>query len=120
MELVQRWRILLRPTELERPQVIDMIKATVVLHNFCCRKSAQGTRLYLPSINPEEEDGDSISFGIRRREEVLDLQQVNFGSNFYGKVGKRIRDLFCEYFNSAVGAVPWQNSKTFATSGKRS
>ena len=101
--------------ELERPQVIDVIKAAVVLHNFVCRQSAVGTGRYLPLIDPEKEQGDSISFGIWRREEIPNLPQVNFGANSYGKAAKAVRDSFCDYFNSAVGSVSWQNASTFGT-----
>lgn len=108
--LSHRW-----PMELERPQVIDVVKATVVLHNFLCRKRAEGTERYLPAADLEQEEGDSISFGIWRREGVPDLEQVNFGSNRAGENAKKIRDLFCYLFNNA-GAVPWQNQMIFAVS----
>ena len=30
------------------------------------------------------------------------------GSNNYSIQAKRVRDLFCDYFNSPAGQVPWQ------------
>lgn len=89
--LSARWRIYKRCIDASPSHVDEMIKATIVLHNFCIAKN--------PTYGADQDvDASSSAF-----ENVSRL-----GSNFRSATAASIRDKFTEYFTSEAGKVPWQ------------
>ena len=106
--LAHRWRILLRPMEFERNQVISTTKACIVLHNILCAKSEARGR-YLNPSDLEREDGQGNTIAATT---VIHNKRVNFVSNRATDEAHRVRKLLAEYFVSSAGAVPWQERIT--------
>ncbi|XP_066450806.1 uncharacterized protein [Eleutherodactylus coqui] len=89
--LANRWRVLLSTIQLAPENVSAVIRACVVLHNFCRRHD---TVLNVPHPLP-------TAFGGNVLEEA-----VQHGRPAQSAV--LVRDLFMAYFLSPQGALPWQ------------
>jgi len=88
--LANKWRIFHRPINVNIDFAEDIIKACCILHNFV-----------------RERDG--YNFEHTLTDELNSLQQQE---NVQGSVvANTIRDHFATYFESDIGAVPWQDSK---------
>ncbi|XP_060803670.1 uncharacterized protein LOC132902483 [Amyelois transitella] len=87
-----KWRVFHRPLNVQYNFATDIIKACCVLHNFVVSRD-----------------------GVRKSEELyiddcfLNLPQTADDVSLTNPVN--IRDEFCKYFNSDVGALSWQLSK---------
>jgi len=96
----QRFRVLGRPMPLAPEKAKLVVKTTCCLHNFLLR-DRQAAEIYMthnPVVCESETGTDMASMS----------QQ---GGNRYAADAGATRDKFCEYFNSAEGAVSWQDSK---------
>lgn len=88
--LANKWRIFHRPINVNTDFAEDIIKACCILHNFV-----------------RERDG--YNFEHTLTDELNSLQQQE---NVQGGIAANtIRDHFSTYFESDIGAVPWQDSK---------
>ncbi|KAK4872529.1 hypothetical protein RN001_014558 [Aquatica leii] len=104
--LVAKWRIFRRPINCEIDTVINIIKATVCLHNFIVKNNT--VEYIQPGLVDAEHNGDLVVGEWRRdvdRSCIQDLPQV--GSNSYSKTAAHIRNQFAQYFMEE-GAIPWQ------------
>ena len=107
--LSARWRIFRRPIRASPATVEKIIKATTCLHNYLrLTDNAQ----YLPEGFVDSYDGTGdIKLGGWRTLVGDDAGLRKFkrtGSNNYSTSAQDIRMSFEEYFNSPIGALPWQ------------
>lgn len=100
--LAAKWRIYGRPIIASVSTAVNIVKATVCLHNFIIKneeKLAHSERRY---TRPMREEGE-ISGALQ--------EVTNAGrSNAHSRRVSQIRDDFATYFENA-GAVPWQWEK---------
>jgi hypothetical protein len=83
-----------------------MVKAVVVLHNFCLKEGC--CKLYCPSGYVDTDDENNGQW----RSESQPLTSVGrLSTNTVTRGCYQIRDLICKYFSSNVGAAPWQNER---------
>ena len=95
---VNRWQIFHRTIFLDADNVVEVVKACIVLHNY----------LQCPSdyAAPEE---DTTNLQPMPDNEDLGLQDVRFlRGNRASNEAARVRNTFCDYFMSDVGRVNWQ------------
>jgi hypothetical protein len=104
--LVATWRILKQTIVADVANIDNMVKAVVVLHNFCLKEGC--CKLYCPSGYVDTDDENNGQW----RSESQPLTSVGrLSTNTATRVCYQIRDLICKYFSSNVGAVPWQNER---------
>ena len=89
--LSNKWRIFHRPINVEPDFAVEIVKACIILHNFV--RDRDGILI---------EDTTTIT-GL----EDLPREATARG----GLSANNVRQTFCDYFVSNVGAVPWQMSK---------
>ena len=112
--LVARWRIFRGPIICKPENVIAVVKATICQHNFMRRSDVgrQPIQRYCPPGFVDYDNGDSnIIEGAWRGQisEGAPLQPVSrIGTNNHGVGAMSVREDFNKYFNSDVGALPWQ------------
>ena len=97
-------------------KVIATVKACIVLHNFCCSKSAitfgrRTVHVEPTLVDQEDADGNQID-GTWRQEPINDMDSMTFSANRSSVFVQEIRQRFCDYFSGA-GAVPAQKRCTF-------
>lgn len=112
--LSSRWRIFRRPIACEPKNVINIVKAACVLHNYLRRSS------YDPDYLPPgfvDSDGDMNDANWRTLPLpppiFQDLHQSNedvVSMAKRSKIGNKLREDLREYFMNE-GAVPWQMAK---------
>ena len=88
--LTSRWQIFGRSIFLQPNKVDAVVLTTSILHNFLLQP-ADNQRLL------EEQEGID-----------LDMQRMA-GGNRGGQAAHAVRDKLCQYFNSPLGSVPWQD-----------
>ncbi|XP_044254905.1 uncharacterized protein LOC123005289 [Tribolium madens] len=104
--MVARWRILKQTIVADVTNNDHMVKAVVVLHNFCLQQGC--CNIYCPSGYVDVDDKDNGQW----RSEIKPLPSVGrVSTNTATRLCYHIRDLVCEYFSSNVGALPWQNER---------
>ena len=99
--LVQRFRVFDRRICMDDHNVVKIVKATCVLHNYLCTASMDVAHL-MGRLNP---DGQ-VYMGPHAM--LRDLQNQGYHGS---KVSEKVRQIYMEYFNSNVGAVPWQGNR---------
>ena len=107
--MAARWRIYQRPIRASVQTVEKIVKATLCLHNYL---RLTENACYLPSgfVDSENGEGDLVE-GDWRAIAQHDDGMANLGrigGNRYTFEAARYRDDFKQYFNSDLGAVPWQ------------
>ena len=109
-----RFRIFRRPIIRNVDTVVGITKAIVALHNYLMHHESK----YCP---PGFTDINTTS-GWRNGDWRIDAQDnqglvsINHqGSNNFTRSAHDVRESFCDYFNSDIGAVSWQNELVFRT-----
>ena len=100
------------PMRLTLDKVETIVLAFCTLHNFL-RSRNEARDIYMPygSIDTEDLETHTVSPGNWHQDKKpqggtpLDKQ----GSNHHSTDAKEIREYLCDYFNSEVGAVSWQD-----------
>lgn len=105
--LANRFRVLLTTINIQNTtQVEDIVLACCALHNFlrteCCE-------VYMVGIDQEGLDHDTLP-GRWRQDPGLQQASLPHTTNSKTHV-KQLRDKLCQYFNSDIGAVPFQWGK---------
>jgi hypothetical protein len=95
--IVQRFRILRQPIQLEPEKVEIITMAICCLHNFLLRDVKSQTA-YLDDI-------------VEQMNPLQALAQQ--GSNHSSAGAQEVRDVLCNYFSSEQGAVSWQDERAF-------
>ena len=113
--LSARWRVFRRPIIAKTSKVVSVVKAACALHNWLKMADQQKpseSRHYCPLDFSDMEQGDGTTAPGRWRHEanVSDglAPIIQVGSNNYSATSSSVRDAYCQYFISEVGAVPWQ------------
>ncbi|KAK5648773.1 hypothetical protein RI129_003665 [Pyrocoelia pectoralis] len=102
--LVARWRILKTTITAKVENVDNIIKAIVVLHNYCQTEfSAQDDNMYCP---PGYVDSGEKENGFWREEETPLRSVGRIGANI---ARRDTRDILADYFMSENGRVLWQD-----------
>jgi len=94
----QRFRIFGRPIALSPQKVKLLVMTACCLHNYLLRNRDAAACYMSMEVEASEAGGGMTS-----------LQQQ--GSNRSTTDAAAVRDLFCQYFNSADGAVSWQEER---------
>lgn len=96
--LSSQWRIYKRPINTSMEIAENIIKATIVLHNFLRQNEER-------DINSVLETFVDVSTCFEGAAAFTNIG--NFGSNINTREASHIRNMFLEYFNNE-GALPWQ------------
>ena len=103
--LANRYRVFMTTIHLSPDTIESLVLASCVLHNYLRTKSSDR---YTPAGSFDKVNKDrSVVLGSWREEGYL-RSIGKQGSNFYAKDAKKIREDYCNYFNSD-GKVPWQD-----------
>ncbi|XP_028415306.1 uncharacterized protein LOC114538349 [Dendronephthya gigantea] len=112
--LANRFRIFMKPIELSTHNVENIVMAACSLHNFL-RSKSEGQNVYTPLglVDIEDQDTHEIFPGQWRLQPTPEglIPLAHQGSNRCTDSATKIRQEFCDYFNSADGEVPWQWNK---------
>lgn len=114
--MAARWRILGRTLEVLPDKAVHVVKACVVLHNYLTYTDEVNTP-ESPYVPPQFTDTDcagTIQPGEWRREVAgntnvapIPLSQMTRGRST--RAALALRDDLVTFFQTAQGAVPWQN-----------
>ncbi|CAH2012676.1 unnamed protein product [Acanthoscelides obtectus] len=105
--LAARFRIFHTQINVEPENIIKIVMAAVVLHNFLIENSPKS---YAPKqcVQEENADGTVINYGYNTQNSSMEnLEQRNPGN--INDTAKNVRENFMYYFNHE-GSVPWQNN----------
>ena len=107
--LATRFRVLLKPINLNLDKAQLIVQAIVVLHNFLLKRSPQ---VYTPpgTVDYEDQSGN-VTLGSWRNdfnpyETLQNMTQQS--SNHSSRLAKKIQREYAEYFVSKSGEVSWQ------------
>ena len=116
--LTTRWRIFRRPIIAKPENVVLMVKAACVLHNFLMKTNRQSQcgGMYCADdlVDTYDVHGNIIP-GSWRREGHGNLLPRTAHSNRSGQKAVEVRQVFANYFVSAAGKVAWQDSYVLST-----
>jgi hypothetical protein len=106
--LVARWRILKTTINAKIENVDNIVKALVVLHNYCqVELDKEKTNIYCP---PGFVDSGEEQNGIWRQEATPLSSVGRMGANIARRQLYEMRNRLAEYLTSEAGSVPWQNN----------
>jgi len=98
-----RWRCMLGTFQQQPATVISIVKGCLTLHNIIRDRIP----LRPGEVDQENEDGEIIPGSWRDGVELTDNR--NLIGNRNKREAKAQRNYLCDYYNSRVGAVPWQD-----------
>lgn len=107
--LSSQWRILRRPINCSVETAMKIVQAIVCLHNYI-RIQDIGVNEYVTENMIDQDGSDGSIEGSWRRniDDNSALQEIGrCDTNNTSRVAAKIRNNFCEYFNSE-GAIYWQ------------
>lgn len=112
--MVSRWRIFRKPIIAEVSTVVEIVKATVCLHNFVIDQESviEAEKRYITSttVDRENESGDLIP-GDWRQDVNSNFNKVKRTStNMYSRNAEIMREQLTHYFLNE-GAVSFQWTK---------
>lgn len=99
--LSSQWRIYKKPINTSVETATNIVKATIVLHNFC-RQNNNNNYCAFNTLNTENE----IEF--ERAEALKKINNIGTNTNTFE--ASEIRNNFTNYFNN-IGAISWQEAK---------
>jgi hypothetical protein len=103
--LAARWRVFHTPISGELDLATLIVNSAVILHNYLLSKND------LNQLTVDSMPGEIGGEGNWRAATLGDTGLVGInqqGSNNFGAVASKVREEFCEYFNSEIGSVSWQ------------
>lgn len=107
--MANRFRVLLNPICVRPSKVDAIVLACCSLHNML--RTIKPNTYTVPEVSVGEDDvatstdGNDTSQGSAC---ILPQARVS-GRRTSTQTAKQNRDILCDYFNSAIGAVPWQD-----------
>lgn len=104
--LVARWRILKNTINAKVENIDNIVKAVVVLHNYCLTElDNEENNVYCPVGFVDADDQNNGAW----RDEEAPLKSVGrLGANVSTKNLYYQRDILANYFISPTGKIPWQ------------
>ena len=99
--LVQRFRIFDRRLTMDDHNVIKLVKATTVLHNYLCTANMDVANV-MAGLNPQ---GTPY---LQRNGMLRGLDNQGYHSK---TAAQHVHNIYTDYFNSQQGAVPWQGNQ---------
>ena len=99
--LVQWWRVFDRRICMDDHNVMKIVNATCVLHNYLCTANMDPANV-MGRLNP---DG-AVYLGPQAILRGLDNQDYQSTT-----AAQKVHNIYMDYFNSEVGAVPWQGNR---------
>ena len=102
--LAHRWHCLLSYLYQEPGNAINIVEASVTLHNLIrsCRP-----RLQLNEVDNEDDLGNLVPGAWRGNVQLTDTDAAGAGRpNFEGKI---VRNYLMDYYSSDTGHLPWQD-----------
>lgn len=107
-----QWRIYRKCTIAKVNTIENMVKATVVLHNWLGKQDLTRREIFITPdmVDREGNDGSIIPGTWRRMIESNNTALQNIATcstHTYSREAAKIRNEFTEYFNEE-GAIPWQ------------
>ena len=99
--LAQRFRVFDRRLQIYDHNVIKIVNATCVLHNYLCTARLDIANM-MGRLNP-----DGVLY-LQPQAMLRDLQNQGYHST---DAAQRVRRIYKDYFNSEVEAVPWQGNR---------
>ena len=99
--LVQRFRLYDRRICMDDHNVVKVVKATCNFHNYLCSARMDAANV-MAQLNPQ---------GAPYMQPHAMLRELQ-NQGYHGtKAAERVRNIYMEYFNSNVQAVPWQGNR---------
>ena len=98
--LAQRFRVFDRRIYMDDHNVIKIVNATCVLHNYLCTARMDVANV-MGRLNPD---------GAPYLQLQAMLHELQNQGNHSTDAAQRVRRIYKDYFNSEVGAVPWQGN----------
>lgn len=114
-----RFRLFRRAITADVEVAVEATKSIIALHNYLMADMSLPENPYCPPNYIDLEFNGAVRQGQWRSENAnqVGIQDItNLGSNNYSLNAKAVRDSFRDYFNSSVGAVPWQDALVTSTS----
>lgn len=104
--MVARWRIFTKPLNVSLKTAESIVKACVVLHNYCMEKVGYCSKGFADELRNNREfiPGEWRQV-VRNNSGITDLR--NDGSNTHSRSAAAIREDFKNYFLNE-GEIPWQ------------
>ena len=99
--LVQQFRVYDRRICMDDHNVVKVVKATCILHNYLCTARMDAANV-MGQLNPQ---GDAY---MQPHAMLCDLRNQGYHGS---RAAERVRNIYLQYFNSNVGAVPWQGNR---------
>ena len=99
--LVQRFRIFDRRLTMDDHNVIKLVEATTVLHNYLCTANMDVANV-MAGLNPQ---GTPY---LQRNGMLRGLDNQGYHSK---TAAQHVCNIYTDYFNSQQGAVPWQGNR---------
>lgn len=104
--LVSRFGVLKTPIGVKPENIVKIVMACCVLHNFL-RKKAAATYTPPDSLDYEDTDTFTLREGLRCRDDKIAALRPNQHRRAHNDA-KEVRDSFMDFFNT-TGSVPWQH-----------
>ena len=99
--LVQRFRVYDRRICMDDHNVVKVVKATCILHNYLCTARMEAATV-MGQLNPQ---------GAAYMQPHVMLWEFRNQGYHGSRAAERVQNIYMDYFNSNVGAVPWQGNK---------
>ena len=103
--LANRWRCLLTCLNQDPPQCRKIVEGCVTLHNI---QRLRNPRLQPNEVDREDEDGNLVP-GAWRADVDMTVNEVGRAGRA-NQAGKVLRNYLCDYYNSDLGRLPWQDN----------
>ena len=103
--LSQRWRILFRMQIVSHEKAVTVVRGLCVLHSYL--RTVQDSTYVPPGYTDTPAANGNVVEGFWR----TDARRLSANENASRSAnldGLQIRELFCKYFSSEIGSVPWQ------------
>ena len=108
---MQRWRVLRKTINVSEKKAVDIVRATVVLHNWLQKRDMkQPTRHYITSAEVDSSETDSVLNGAWNSSDRNELPSMMArpNSDRQSSLAGKIRQKFASHFVSPAGEVDWQ------------
>ena len=103
--MANRWQVLLRKIWLMPDTVTAVVTSCICLHNLMRMRY----HTQLQQMADREDMDHNILDGAWRQGRALPGIDIDTRGNLGSKAARQQRDYLKEYYNSADGAVPWQD-----------